>query len=439
MALLYSEKKNSKKTPRFKEAEIQSLDYQGLGVAKINGKTWFVENALPGERVEWRVLEDKRQYGCGVAIRWFNQNANRQTPVCPDFIHCGGCQNQHIHITEQRQAKEQALQQKLRRLQSSDIEFAPMITGEPWQYRRRVRLSILFNDKRKTLECGFRQKHSSQIISIRQCAVLEPALNKILPQLSGLLNAWSQPKALGHVELVAADNGVAMLLRTKIFSKTDRTLLLNFADTNQLSLFVQTDEGIEHCAGEQPFYRLNDGTSLTFDVRDFIQINRRLNQAMIDCALDWLDLQPTDRVLDLFCGVGNFTLPLSRHVRAVVGVEGVLPMVLKARANAEQNGCQNVEFYQADLNAPFIDQPWASQPFNKILLDPPRTGAAFALNALCQLKAMQILYVSCNPATLVRDAEILLASGYRLDRVAMIDMFPHTGHLESVSLFRLQE
>ena len=245
------------------------------------------------------------------------------------------------------------------------------------------------------------------------------------------------PQQLGHIELVSADNGVAMLLRhIKNIAENDRTLLLNFAEQHQLMLFVQEHDAIEHWRGAQPYYGLNDGSQLQFDIRDFIQINADLNRQMITTALDWLSLNSQDHVLDLFCGMGNFTLPLSRKVKSAVGIEGVSAMVEKARANAERNRCANVQFYQADLDQPFISQPWAQQPFNKILLDPPRTGAAFALQALCQLVAEKILYVSCNPATLVRDTEILLNAGYQLDKVAMIDMFPHTGHLESISLYQ---
>jgi len=313
----------------------------------------------------------------------------------------------------------------------------PLLQGEPWHYRRRMRLSVLFDSKNHKLNIGLRRKNSQQIIPIEHCLVLEQPLNDVLPKLTALFAQWTTPQQLGHIELVAADNGIAMLLRhIKNIGETDRTLLLRFAEQQQLMLFVQEHDGIEHWYGEQPYYRFGDDITLQFDIRDFIQINAQLNRQMIATALDWLELNQQDHVLDLFCGMGNFTLPLSRKVKSAVGIEGVSAMVEKARANAERNGCHNVEFYQTDLDKPFISQAWAEQPFNKILLDPPRTGAAFALNALCQLQAESILYVSCNPATLVRDTEILRDAGYQLDKVAMIDMFPQTGHLESISLFR---
>ncbi|WP_258286343.1 23S rRNA (uracil(1939)-C(5))-methyltransferase RlmD [Aggregatibacter actinomycetemcomitans] len=436
MALLYSGTKPKKNTANF-TAHILDLDYQGLGVAKMNGKTWFIENALPQESVEVRVLEEKRQYGHGIAQRILHPSPQRQTPLCTYFTQCGGCQNQHIPIELQRSAKQKALIQRLSRLQPEPIQFMPLLQGEPWHYRRRVRLSVGFDSKTRKLSIGLRRKNAQQIIPIEHCPVLEQPLNDLLPKLTALFAQWSAPQQLGHIELVAADNGVAMLLRhIKNVAENDRTLLLKFAEQHNLMLFVQELDTIEHWHGEQPFYRLDNDLTLQFDIRDFIQINAELNRQMINTALDWLALNEREHVLDLFCGMGNFTLPIARRVKSTVGIEGVSAMVEKARRNAERNRCHNVQFYQADLDKSFVNQGWAQQPFNKILLDPPRTGAAFALNALCQLQAENILYVSCNPATLVRDTEILRNAGYQLDKVAMIDMFPHTGHLESISLFR---
>ncbi len=438
MVLFYNPNKQPKQ-PALLNADILELDYQGRGVAKIAGKTWFIENALPQEKVQFRILEEKRQYGHGVTRKILQASPFRQTPPCAYYAECGGCQSQHIAIELQREAKQNALFRQLTKLQTEPVALLPMICGEPWQYRRRVRLSMNVNPKDKTLAVGFRRKGSAQIVNIRRCEVIEPVLNKTLPKLTALLSRFSQPKQLGHIELVAADNGVAMLLRhSGNLPQNDRTLLAEFARQEGITLFLQDDEQIHLVHGEPPYYQTDD-LRLQFDIRDFIQVNASLNKKMVATALDWLELQNSDNVLDLFCGMGNFTLPLSRLVKSAVGIEGVLPMVEKARINAERNNCANVQFYQADLDQPFINQPWATQRFNKILLDPPRSGAAFALSALVQLQAEKILYVSCNPATLVRDAEILLKSGYRLKQAAMIDMFPQTGHLESITLFEKKQ
>ncbi|MGY6088803.1 23S rRNA (uracil(1939)-C(5))-methyltransferase RlmD [Avibacterium paragallinarum] len=434
MALLYPPKKVEKKHRTF-TAQVQDLDYQGLGVAKIQGKTWFIENALPSEQVQVQVLEEKRQYGKAIVKEWLKTSPKRENPACIYYEKCGGCQTQHIPLDMQRDTKERALFQRLSKLQADPIALMPRIVGEQWHYRRRLRLSIHW-DKKKGLLIGFRQKNSQLIEPVQSCLVIEKPLNDLLPKITALLQNWSSPKNLGHIELVRASNGIALLLRyQKNLAEKDRTLLCHFAKQENLMLFVQDDERIYQLYGESPYYDLKNGLRLHFDIRDFIQINPQLNQAMIDTALDWLTLTKQDRVLDLFCGMGNFTLPMSSSAKQVVGVEGVAEMVKKATQNAERNGYENVEFYQGDLAQSFVDQPWAAYPFNKVLLDPPRTGAAFAIPFLCELKAEKILYVSCNPATLVRDAQMLLQTGYQLTKVAMIDMFPNTGHLESISLF----
>lgn len=437
MVLLYSPTKKIQSKGNL-TAVITDLDYQGLGVAKIQGKTWFIDNALPQEKVEIQVIEEKRQYGRGISKKILQTSPQRTTAKCRHYGQCGGCQSQHIAIDLQRQAKEKALYRRLAKLQP-DVKLMPMITGEPWHYRRRVRLSMKWNPKNQQLHIGFRQKNTQEIISIHQCPVAEPAINALLPKLNALFQKWQHKKQLGHIEIVSADNGVTLLLRhIGTVGENDRTLLLGFAQQEQLNLFLQEQETIQQLYGESPYYLLTDGSQLGFDIKDFIQVNAKLNQAMIDIALSWLDLQWQDNVLDLFCGMGNFTLPLSHRVNNVVGVEGVQEMVQKAKKNAEQNQRDNVQFYRADLEQPFMQTSWANTKFNKILLDPARAGAAFALQHICQLQAEKMLYVSCNPATLVRDTEILIKFGYQLKQVAMIDMFPHTGHLESISLFELQ-
>lgn len=444
MVLFYSEKsaKKSQKTTASQVVTIQNLDYQGLGVAKINGKTWFVENALPSEQVEIRVLEEKRQYGRAKAVKILQKSSKRVAPSCELYGKCGGCQMQHIPLEMQREAKQAALFQRLQKLQAEPIDFQPMIVSEDKGYRRRAKLSIALQKEGKKLELvmGFRLQNSSQIIPLTHCEVLVPELSALLPKLQTLLVDWQQKKSLGHIELVQANNTTAMLLRhIGEVSEPDRVRLQAFAEREKLSLFVMTEENhIEHWCGEVPYYEIS-GLKLHFSIRDFIQINGKLNEKMVQTALDWLALTEQDRVLDLFCGMGNFTLPIAQHAKKVVGVEGVEPMVEQARLNAEVNGLtsgqKSVEFYQTNLDEPFIHQAWASEPFNKVLLDPARNGAFFALDHLCELRPERIVYVSCNPATLVRDAEKLVQSGYQLVKSAMIDMFPHTGHLESISLF----
>lgn len=436
MALFYSEKTAKKATrpSALQRFSIQDLDYQGLGVAKLNGKTWFIENALPDEVVDARILEEKRQYGLAQAVRFLQKSAKRQASNCVAYPQCGGCQMRHIPIELQRETKQNTLFRRLQKLQSETIDFQPMLASNPDHYRRRAKLSVMW--EKSGLVIGFRQANSQTIIPLQQCEVLEPELSKLLPPIQQLFADWHQKKAVGHIELVRADNGVAMLLRhIGSLAETDKRNLLAFADHYQLMLFVMSDkERIEQWRGESPSYKIQ-GLTLSFSIRDFIQINADLNEKMVAQTQEWLALNERDRVLDLFCGMGNFTLPLAKSVARIVGVEGVDVMVEQARRNARLNHIDNAAFYQTDLAQPFIDQIWAAEKFNKVLLDPARQGALFALDHLCQLSPERIVYVSCNPATLVRDAEKLIRHGYRLEKCAMIDMFPHTAHLESVSLF----
>ncbi|WGE32368.1 23S rRNA (uracil(1939)-C(5))-methyltransferase RlmD [Actinobacillus genomosp. 2] len=440
MALFYSEKaakqqtKKSAKTTACPPVTIQSLDYQGLGVAKIDGKTWFIENALPNEQVEIRVLEEKRQYGRAKAVKILKPSAERQQPSCTLYGKCGGCQMQHIPLDLQRETKQQALFQRLQKLQSQPIDFQPMIVGNDKSYRRRAKLSIALQNNQ--LAIGFRMQNSNQIIPLEHCEVLVELLSQLIKPLQSLFNTWQNKKTLGHIELVQADNTIAMLVRNVgQLHPQDSQNLQQFAEQYSLSLFVMTAENdIVQLSGEAPYYQIH-GVKLGFSIRDFIQVNGKLNEKMVDKALEWLNLSAQDRVLDLFCGMGNFTLPIAKQAGFVVGVEGVQPMVAQAKQNQATSGLKNLAFYQTNLDEPFADKPWASEPFNKVLLDPARNGAFFCLDHLATLNPETIVYVSCNPATLVRDAEKLIQAGYKLQKAAMIDMFPHTGHLESISLF----
>lgn len=435
MALFYSEKNSKKPTQKStKTFTIIDLDYQGLGVTKLNGKTWFVENALPSETVKAEVLEDKRHYGRAKTAEVLTASSQRLRPFCQVFEQCGGCQMQHIPLTLQRESKQKALIHRLQQLQREPIIFEPMLVGEGTHYRRRARLSIAL--QKNQLVMGFRKANSQQIIALSECDILEKTLSDLLPDLQQLILQWQHKKRLGHIELIHADNGIAMLLRhIGELSPTDKKQLLYFAQQKHISLFVMTDEQqINHWCGDKPFYQIDDLT-LYFSIRDFIQINAALNKKMVATAVDWLELNQADNVLDLFCGMGNFTLPLAKHAGNVVGVEGVQAMIEQAKQNTEQNQLDNVTFFQTDLAQSFSQQPWAKRHFNKVLLDPARSGALFALDHLCELQPERILYISCNPATLVRDAEKLLQTGYRIQKSAIIDMFPHTGHLETMVLF----
>ncbi|GAL32569.1 23S rRNA (uracil-5-) -methyltransferase RumA [Vibrio maritimus] len=283
---------------------------------------------------------------------------------------------------------------------------------------------------------GFRRKQSNQIVDVDHCPVLDDRLNALIPQLRSIFADFKQPAMLGHLELVLGDaEPVAVIRHTKPLTDKDQARLKAFAEQTGVTLYFMPEANqLDRVVGEQPFYS-EVGVKLPFLPSHFIQVNQAINARMVAQALEWLAPESSDRVLDLFCGLGNFTLPLAKQSAHVVGVEGVQDMVDWAADNAKLNGLSNVEFYQANLEQELSQQPWASQQFDKILLDPARAGASGVIDQVSALGATRVLYVSCNPATLARDSQSLLEQGYSLTRLGMMDMFPHTSHLESMALF----
>lgn len=429
MAQFYSAKRRVT-TRQIITVTVNDLDPFGQGVARHQGKALFVPGLLPQEQAEVVLVEDKKQYARAQVKRRLNDSPQRVAPRCAHFGVCGGCQQQHASIELQQQSKRAALS----RLMKRDVD--DIIAAEPWGYRRRARLSLNYQPKTQQLQMGFRKANSSEIIDVVQCPVLVPQLEALLPAVRECLTSLQSQRHLGHVELVQADNGPLMVLRhTAALTAADKEKLERFSQTHGLSLYLAPQsEILEHIRGDEPWYT-SDGLRLVFSPRDFIQVNDGVNQKMVSTALAWLDIQPQDRVLDLFCGMGNFTLPLAKAAASVVGVEGVPALVAKGRENAALNGLQNVAFFHENLEEDVTRQAWAKHGFDKILLDPARAGAPGVMAHIIKLAPRRVVYVSCNPATLARDSEALLQAGYRIQRLAMLDMFPHTGHLESIVLF----
>ena len=432
MAQFYSAKRRVT-TRQIITVTANELDTFGQGVARHNGKLLFISGLLPDERAEITLTEEKKQYARGQIKRRLSDSPERQTPRCPHFGVCGGCQQQHASVALQQRSKRAALARQMKH------EVETVISGAPWGYRRRARFSLSVQPKTGQLQIGFRKAASSDIVDIQRCPVLAPSLEALLPELRDCLSSLESVRHLGHVELVLADNGPLMVLRhTAPLSVGDKAKLERFSHSRQLALWLAPDsEKVEQISGEQPWYS-SDGLRLTFSPRDFIQVNDGVNQQMVDTALAWLDVQPEDRVLDLFCGMGNFTLPLAKRAASVVGVEGVPALVAKAQQNARDNGLSNVTFWHENLEEDVTRQAWARNGFDKILLDPARAGAPGVLQHIVKLAPARVVYVSCNPATLARDSGVLQAAGYQIKRLAMLDMFPHTGHLESMLLFERQ-
>ena len=429
MAQFYSAKRRVT-TRQIITVTVNDLDPFGQGVARHQGKALFIPGLLPQEQAEVVLVEDKKQYARAQVKRRLNDSPQRVAPRCPHFGVCGGCQQQHASIELQQQSKRAALS----RLMKRDVD--DIIAADPWGYRRRARLSLNYQPKTQQLQMGFRKANSNEIIDVVQCPVLVPQLEALLPAVRECLTSLQSQRQLGHVELVQADNGPLMVLRhTGALTAADKEKLERFSQTHGLSLYLAPQsEILEHIRGDEPWYT-SDGLRLVFSPRDFIQVNDGVNQKMVRTALAWLDIQPQDRVLDLFCGMGNFTLPLAKAAASVVGVEGVPALVAKGRENAALNELQNVTFFHENLEEDVTRQAWAKHGFDKILLDPARAGAPGVMAHIIKLAPRRMVYVSCNPATLARDSEALLQAGYRIQRLAMLDMFPHTGHLESIVLF----
>ncbi|UNU89157.1 23S rRNA (uracil(1939)-C(5))-methyltransferase RlmD [Aeromonas dhakensis] len=437
MAQFFKPQKKSTQPQRI-EFTVDSLDHHCVGIGRHQGKAIFIEGALPGEQVKARILEDKKQYAHAALQQVVTPAANRIAPFCSHYRECGGCSAQHLAEADQRAAKEAGLVslfERLGNIQPPALE--PVLGGESRTYRRVCRLAIKFDKNGRCTRVGFRRRQSNDLVEIGGCPVLAEPLSVLIAPLRECLNRLKSQRELGHAELIQAEQGILMLLRhTGRPTEADRAQLIEFAEAQGIDLYLQAaDEQIEPLHLQfAPSYSL-DGLSLAFAPGDFIQVNAPVNQRMVEQALNWLEAGKDDKVLDLFCGIGNFTLPLARQAREVVGVEGELAMVARAEENARRNGIENARFYKADLSGDIAGMSWAREGFDLVLLDPARPGAFEVMEHVVKLSPRRVVYVSCNPVTLARDSQVLVKGGYRLVRLGMLDMFPHTGHLESMALF----
>ena len=437
MAQFFKPQKKSTQPQRI-EFTVDSLDHHCVGIGRHQGKAIFVEGALPGEAIKARIIDDKKHYAHAALQQVVTPAANRVAPFCDHYRECGGCSAQHLGEGDQLAAKEAGLVSLFERLGNIQAPtLAPALTGESRAYRRVCRLAIKFDKNGRCTRVGFRRRQSNDLVEIAGCPVLAEPLSALIAPLRECLNRLKSQRELGHAELIQGEQGILMLLRhTGRPTEADRAHLTEFATAQGIDLYLQAaDEQIEPLRQQsQPSYTL-DGLSLAFAPGDFIQVNGPVNQRMVEQALSWLDAGKDDKVLDLFCGIGNFTLPLARQACEVVGVEGELAMVTRAQENARRNGIDNARFYKADLSGDIVGMSWAREGFDLVLLDPARPGALEVMSHVVALSPKRVVYVSCNPVTLARDSQVLVQGGYKLTRLGMLDMFPHTGHLESMALF----
>ena len=416
---------------------VDGLSHDGRGIARHKGKTLFVAGALPGETVRVRVLEDKRRFMNTQVVQVLAPSPERCQPACRYFAQCGGCSLQYWSHEGQLASKEHIVLDQLRRFAAvTPQQVASPLQSPPYGYRYRCRFALRWH--KGELQFGLRQKASNAICDIDDCPVLAEPLQQIPRLLKSLLPTLTARESISHAESFLAANGRAVLLRhLRPLGRDDRQRLLDFASTHQLFLYLQgSPESIELLSPAEDglYYGLGD-LKLYFRPQDFTQVNWQINPAMVEQALDWLALKPTDNVLDLFCGLGNFSLPMARRCHHVTGVEGSQSSVDQARKNATVNGLANTSFHCANLAGDFTRQPWARQCYDVALLDPPRAGADFMIARLAGSLPPRLLYISCNPATLARDTQALSAQGYTLQRLGVIDMFPQTEHVESMALF----
>jgi len=427
-------------------ATIESLSHDGRGIAHIDGKVTFIARALPGEDIMFRYTSKRGKFDEGDAIEVLQASPQRIEPRCPHFGVCGGCSLQHLSPADQIAAKQERLLENLQHLgKVTPGEVLPPLTATPWGYRRKARLGVKYMRREQVVRVGFREKHSAFLTDAKQCDVLHEVIASRLTAFGELVNRLSVRDKIPQIEVAVGDAHTALVFRhLEPLSEEDEQELCAFGESHQLGIFVQpkgpktvrrlwpekdSDFKLHY---ELPAYDVD----IQFQPTDFTQVNAELNRAMIDQTMALLDVQKEDRVLDLFCGLGNFSLPLARKAGAVVGVEGEASLVERARENAQNNGISNVAFYAADLNGDLAAEPWYGEGFNKLLLDPPRSGAPVVVEKLPQPLPQRIVYVSCDPATLARDAGILVKQhGYTLVSAGVMDMFPHTAHVESIALF----
>ncbi len=424
-------------------SEIIDLAHDGRGVARVDGKTVFVDDALPGERVEWVRIKRGRNFDEGRLERVIEAAADRVTPRCAHFGVCGGCVLQHLDPARQLEFKQRQLHEALTRIgKVTPAQTLQPLQGDVWNYRRRARLAARWVPKKERTVLGFRERNTSFVADVKRCEVLSPPVDSMVAPLSLLLSALSVRNRVPQIEVAVADNAVALVVRVlEDLTAADRQLLLQFERDHGVHIYVQPG-GYETIApltrAAQLEYRLPQfEVTIRFQPTDFVQVNGELNAKMVARAVELLAPAAGEHVLDLFCGLGNFSLPLARSGAQVVGVEGEAGLVARARENAALNGIANVEFVSADLAQPTVgDAPWARRSYDKVLLDPPRAGALAVLPIVARCGAREVLYISCHPGSLARDAGILVHEhGFTLRAAGVMDMFPHTAHVESAALF----
>jgi 23S rRNA (uracil1939-C5)-methyltransferase len=425
------------------EADIVDLAHDGRGIARVDGKAVFIDGALPGERVRFRLIKRRRQLDEAGLVEVLVASPDRVAPACAHFGICGGCSLQHLSAPAQVEAKQRQLLDNLERIGRVRPErvLAPL-RGPEWAYRRRARLGVKYVHKKGRVLAGFREREKPYLADIQRCEILPEPLAALPRDLAALVETLAIREKIPQVEVSAGDAATALVFRVlEAPGAEDIEKIAAFGAKQGVQIFLQSG-GLDTVRPLHPHYSpLNYAVDagrvvIEFGPVDFIQINREINVSMVAAALGLLLPTRNDAVLDLFCGLGNFTLPLAHRALRVVGVEGVSPLVSQAQANAIRNGIGNAAFFVENLFEPAQFGSWANDRYELVLLDPPRAGASALMARMAHWRPRRVVYISCHPGSLARDAEILVYSqGFKLTCAGVMDMFPHTTHVESIAVF----
>lgn len=425
------------------EADIVDLSHEAHGVARLDGKAVFVTDALPGERVVLRRVRRHRNFDEAVLESVITPSADRVAPACPHYGTCGGCALQHLAPQAQLAFKQTQLLENLARLGGVEPgQVLEPLEGPVWGYRRRARLGLKHVPRKGRVVVGFRERSAPYVADLHECRVLAPPLGSLIDPLAELVGGLSIAARVPQAEVAVADNACALVLRVlDPPSEADLSRMREWERARGARLYLQPGGPATVTPlnpGQEPLrYALPEfDVTIEFEPTDFVQVNGALNLSMVSRAVAQLDPQPGERVLDLFCGLGNFSLPLARRAGEVVGVEGEAGLVSRAVHNANRQQIGNVSYVSADLAAPTLEAPWAARRYDRVLLDPPRAGAREVLPVVGASGAGRVVYISCHPGSLARDAGLLVRDhGFRLVAAGVMDMFPHTTHVEAMAVF----
>jgi len=425
-------------------AHIESLSHEGRGIAHVEGKTVFVSGALPGEDALFQYKKQRPKYDEAHALEISNPAAERIEAKCEFFGLCGGCSLQHMQHDFQIEHKQSVLMEQLTHIGKVKPESViPPLVGPVWGYRHKARLGVKYVDKKQKVLVGFREKYSPFVADMNSCEVLHPSVGTLIEPLQCLITELSLIRQIPQIEVAIGDEVTALIFRHLAdFNDEDISKLKAFAEQHNIDIYCQSGGlnsviPLNGTTPKQLSYSLPEfDITMKFLPMDFTQVNLEINRAMVPLALELLEVNSEDRVLDLFCGIGNFTLPLARKAANVLGIEGEQGLVERAKQNAAFNNISNVEFRVIDIAKDDLNEDFLKGGFNKLLLDPARNGAQEVIEKMNLKSIDRIVYVSCNPSTLARDAGILVNDkGFKLEQAGVMDMFPHTTHVESIAVF----